>query len=108
MSITQLLLICLSVWRLSHFLSDVNEDGPYDIAHKVRSLTGVKYNEFSEPYGTNVVSKAILCVWCSSFWFGLVGAIVYAISYQDWRGSIWLPMATSGFSVIVETWVKRD
>lgn len=106
MGLTQFLLICLSVWRIAHFFADTSEDGPFDLAHRVRSLVGVEFDELSRPYGTNIFSNLILCVWCSSFWYGIVAAIIYALMSNDVANAIWLPLATSGFSVLAEEYIS--
>ena len=97
----------LAVWRISHFFADDNEDGPFDIAHIIRRKLGVRYDAYNTMYGTSAISKMVLCVWCSSFWFGAVAAVAYALLWRDWKEALWLPLATSAFSVIVETWVNR-
>lgn len=108
MTLVQFLLVSLSVWRVAHFFADPAEDGPFSIAHRVRKLVGVKYDDYSNPYGTNVVSKAILCVWCGSFWYGVLAALVYWALTKDINDAVWLPLATSGFSVLAEEYVTRD
>ena len=56
------------------------EDGPADIFMRIRNMLGVEYNQYAEAYGTNIASKAILCVWCSSIWIAIVPTIGYIFS----------------------------
>jgi hypothetical protein len=72
-SLSLVTLLSLATWRLSSLL--VNEPGPLDIFERLRVWLGVKYDEHSIAYGTNVVSKAFCCVWCLSLWISPVFAI---------------------------------
>jgi hypothetical protein len=65
-------LVVLAAWRVTSLL--VREDGPFDLLARFRYLIGVRYNELSEPYGTNVVASAFACTWCLSVWIGFLAA----------------------------------
>lgn len=70
----EILLSSLAVWRISSLL--VREDGPGDVFAKLRTITGVRYDEYSSPYGTNFLSSLLSCVWCTSVWVALIVAIL--------------------------------
>lgn len=99
----ELVILGLATWRISSLL--VNEDGPWDLLGRLRDTLGVSYNEFSEPEGSNVLSRMLTCVWCISPW-------VAGLVYLSW---VWIPtttlaittvLALSGFAIIVEKWVN--
>lgn len=69
------LALALVTWRLSSLLN--REDGPFDIFARVRTLAGVEYDVYSRPYGSNVISKGLICFWCVSIWVGGVVALFY-------------------------------
>jgi len=68
------LISSLAVWRISSLL--VREDGPWDVFAKLRNISGVKYNEYSVSYGTNLISSILSCVWCTSVWVGFFVALL--------------------------------
>ena len=92
-----ILILALATWRIASLLA--SEPGPWDVFGRLRKLAGVRYDEAGVPYGTNEVSKAMICAWCSSAWIGLgLGAIYYvtpAVSF--WLA---LPFALSAGAVI--------
>lgn len=96
------LIFALAVWRISSLL--VNEDGPFDIFIKLRWKAGVRFDKESEPYGTNVISKGLLCVWCVSVWIAGVGAILISANFLEY---IVLVLALSAAAIMVECLVNR-
>jgi hypothetical protein len=70
----ELLISSLAVWRISSLL--VREDGPVDVFAKLRTFMGVRYDEYSVPYGTNVIGSLLLCVWCTSIWVAFFVALL--------------------------------
>jgi hypothetical protein len=64
----------LATWRLASLL--VDEDGPFEVFAKLRDFVGVQYDAYSQPRGTNEVSKALTCIWCTSVWTALFIAII--------------------------------
>ncbi len=99
-----LLVLILATWRLSSLL--VSEDGPADVFAKIRMKAGVRYDEYSNAYGTNVVSQALTCVWCTSVWVGLFWAILYLVSV-DVSFYMALPFGLSGGAILINQFVKK-
>jgi hypothetical protein len=74
-----------ATWRVSHML--VNEDGPGDIFVRFRVFAGVRYDEFSRPYGNGFLPSLFTCVYCMSVWVALVLGLLYVllpIPYGYW------------------------
>ncbi len=63
----------LATWRLAQLI--VSESGPYEVVSRFRHWAGVRYDQYSRPYGTTELSKLIACVLCLSFWVGPVVAL---------------------------------
>lgn len=85
-------LFTLATWRLSHLLSQ--ERGPYDLLGKLRDWAGVYYDEQSACQGKTELASALCCIWCTSFWVGLLlarGNPVKALAYS--AGAILLDKA---------------
>lgn len=97
MDLPDLVVLVLASWRISLLLA--SEHGPYDIMDMVRHKAGVRYDENSAPYGTNVVSSSILCMWCNSFWVGMSIAIALLIGVPVW---VFLPLALSAGVIFLE------
>ena len=93
----ELILIALATWRVSSLL--VSEEGPFLILVKFRSFMGVYYDEYSEPQGKNVIARALLCVWCISFWVALGFAVLYYYGLAFW---VALPFALSAAAIVIE------
>lgn len=99
MTILTLALLSLATWRTASLLA--REAGPFDILARVRKWAGVRYDERSEAYGTNEFAKAIVCLWCSSFWLGAGWAILFYIlpGLAPWLS---LPFALSAAAILIE------
>jgi hypothetical protein len=67
------ILLALATWRVTSLF--VSEAGPFEVFAKLRHKIGVRYDERSIPYGTNVVANAFSCIWCLSFWTSIVATI---------------------------------
>lgn len=103
-------LIVLAVWRLTSLF--VREEGPFDIFPRLRLRLGVKYEAI--PYGTNVFSKAIICVWCFSLWVALPFAFLKLIYFSnisniDAGAAYWFItwMAYSAATIIIDEVLMR-
>ena len=99
----ELLLSVLATWRVSSML--VREDGPDDVFAKLRMFTGMKYDEYSNPYGTNLISSLLSCVWCTSVW---VAFIIAAIDKPaNIRKFLQRAMALSAGAIIIDEVITR-
>ncbi len=82
MQVYKFILIGMAVWRLSSLLA--NEDGPFDVFARIRNLLGVQYDKNNETFGTNWISKGIICVWCNSVWVAAFVAIYFSDDFATW------------------------
>lgn len=94
-----MILLGLATWRVSSLL--VSENGPGNILAKLRYFTGVRMDELSNPVGENVVADALTCVWCTSFWVGLLFFAVWLLNPQA-AYLISIPLALSTIAIVVE------
>lgn len=65
--LTEAILIGLAAWRVASFL--VNEDGPFNVSHRLRVRIGWVYDEYggiSRP--DTFLGGLFSCVWCMSVW----------------------------------------
>ena len=90
--------LALAIWRVASLLA--NENGPGDVFDKLRTKLGVEVDTYGK-HGTTTLSKLIVCVWCSSVWFGLFAAVAY---YLAPRETVWVALvfALSAGAVLVE------
>jgi hypothetical protein len=101
---TEFIVLALAVWRLATLFA--NEDGPLDILLKFRARVGVIVDGPLQRHGENVVAKAIICVWCSSVWYGIFATILF-LFVPDVTIFLSLPFALSGLTVVVEETTNR-
>lgn len=96
----------LVAWRLTSLF--VNEDGPWDILAKFRNRIGVRYDQDSQPYGTNVVASAFTCVWCASMWIAFPMALLSVVVYGGNLYHLFLnTFAFSAGAIIVNRWAEK-
>lgn len=50
----------------------VNENGPFDVFLKLRHFSGMKYDKYSNQYGTTLISGILSCIWCLSIWIAVL------------------------------------
>ncbi len=93
-----ILILALATWRISSLL--VNEAGPWDVFSRLRRRIGVVYDVNGEAHGTNVASKALTCMWCTSPYVGAAWMAFYWLrsGYAFWAA---LPFALSAGAVII-------
>lgn len=96
--LVDLIIIALAVWRFSNVISDDSLSGPWDVLHKLRYALGVRYNDFNEAEATTTLATAILCIYCSTFWFGLVAGIMY-LFFGDIVVTIAIPIAIGSLAM---------
>lgn len=94
----------LATYRLTAMIH--NEAGPADMFGKFRSMIGVKFDQYSNPYGTNWVAEGVLCFYCLSVWIGfvvMVWLMIAALLDFILLGVILLfPLAFSGVAVYLK------
>lgn len=93
------IVLSLATWRVTSLL--VNEAGPFDLFAKLRHLVGVRYDERSVPYGTNVLANAFSCIWCMSVWIALIAAI-FLFEYIIWWQYPIVVLALSAAAIMIE------
>ena len=98
------LILGLTTWRLSSLL--VQEDGPFFIFVRFRSLVGIKWNELGEEYSDSVFGQVFLCVWCLSIWIGIALSLLY-LFFGSWLVYLCWPLALSGLACIVQGVANR-
>lgn len=96
------LILALATWRIANLLA--YEDGPFEAFDRLRHRLGIAYDIESNPYGTNELTKMMLCVWCSSVWIGAVLTIAY-LSYSEILWGI-LPLALSTMTILIDTMIN--
>lgn len=101
-----IVLAALATYRITLLLS--KEAGPFDMFGRFRTWAGVKYDQYSNPYGTGQLSEMILCPLCTSVWVGigftiLVGVAAY-LNLLTLITLLLLPFALSGFAVFLFKW----
>ncbi len=83
-----------------------NEAGPADIFGRLRNRLGVKFDQYSNPYGTNWFAEGILCFYCLSVWIGIgifLWLMIAALLGFLLLGAILLfPFALSGVAVYLK------
>lgn len=82
MELVQFLIAVLATYRITNLFVDDDEGGPWDILHIIRYHVGYRYDEDRRAYGTTLVSRAMICFWCFSFWAGIFVLLVLLIPYN--------------------------
>lgn len=94
----------LAVYRWTLMLN--NEHGPADIFARLRTRIGVRYDEHSNPYGTNWVAEGVLCPFCLSVWIGLAASFLLAftavLGHVEIGVYLLFPFALSGVTVYLK------
>ena len=68
MDFVELLILILAAFRITRLFVDDSEGGPWNIMARIRYWMGYRYDEENRPAYTGVVSSALFCWWCFSFW----------------------------------------
>lgn len=100
MTIDVLVLWSLITWRLvALFVYD-------SITARLRDLIGVRYDEHSQAYGTNLVASAFTCHKCLSIW--VAAAIALIVFKPTLEGFISGTLALSAGSILVNKLVNGE
>jgi hypothetical protein len=105
MSLFELFIIAaLATYRWTAMIH--SEAGPADIFVRFRSRIGVKFDQYSNPYGTNWVSEGVLCFYCLSVWIGiLITVFLIGMMLADFlaiASLLLFPFALSGVAVYLK------
>jgi hypothetical protein len=98
------IIAALATYRLTFMLN--SESGPGDIFVRLRSRLGVKFDQYSNPYGTNWISEGVLCFYCLSVWVGF--AVYFWLYIFTWLrifqfgAALLFPFALSGVAVYLK------
>ena len=106
--ILSILTMPLAVWRISNMLADTEQSGPFCMLDWIRIKAGVRYDQFSDPvYKRGSIASGILCIVCSSMWFGILFTILL-ICNQKVTFFVSLPFALSAVTMLIEEWRTRN
>lgn len=99
------LMLALATWRVAVFL--VREDGPFQIARRIRERAGIRHDEDTgEPniIPETTLAQALSCVWCTSFWTAI---ILTSLWLSAWGAVVVLVLAMAGAAVLLDVAVGR-
>lgn len=105
MDVISFITIGLAAWRISSLFAA--EDGPANIFAKFRSFVGVRYDELSQPVGTNIIADAFTCVWCLSVWVCVFAFISWLI-VPTVTFYISIPFALSTVVIMLESYINKE
>lgn len=97
MNLVNLLTLGLATMRLSMLLA--HEEGPWNMFGRLRHAVGVRYDETSQPYGTTMVARGMMCIYCNSVWLGLFFTMAWLL-WPDGAMIMAMPFAISGLALI--------
>lgn len=81
----------LAIWRLSYAI--VKENGPLMVFARLRARLAASQKR------SGGLFDLISCIYCVSFWIGLVGALIVSNSVFEWAG---YGLAFSAVAVLIE------
>lgn len=105
MNFLAITLLGLSTWRLASLFAQ--EEGPWSVFARLRSALGVRFDEFSIQYGTNLLSKGIICIWCDTIWIGFALIVVY-LFLGDKLLWVLAPFYLSAIAILIDKQVTYD
>jgi len=98
------LIALLATYRITFMLN--NENGPADIFARWRTWIGVRYDERSNPYGTNWRAEGVLCFMCLSVWVGIAATLLLAftavLGHIEIGVYVLFPFAVSGGAIYLK------
>jgi hypothetical protein len=98
-----LIILSLAVFRVSIFVAE--ESGPWNFMGFIRHKLGAKYTETGEEYPGNGFVEGLMCVYCNSFWFGIVALVGYFINPR-FIIVVSLPFVLSAVTVIGSRFIR--
>lgn len=98
MTLLDFIVLALASARIANLLADTEQSGPWGLLNKLRYRMGVRFDEYSMPYGTNMLAALSLCVYCSGIWIGALATIAWFVAPQI---AFWLSMPFAIGSVII-------
>ena len=103
MDIITFLILIGATFRLTSLFvaAQEAEHGPYEILDRFRYWAGVRFNENSEPCGLNEFAQMLCCVYCLSFWVGLIVGISY-LCIPVYTTYFCLPLALSSGAIVIK------
>lgn len=106
MTITNLIIFGLAVWRISSLF--VNEKGPANVFIKMRELAGISH----DPDGNismipdRFFAGVLSCVWCCSIWVSFFLTAIW-LFYPEIALRTSIPFAFSAVAIIIEAKIKK-
>ena len=85
------IIVSLAIWRLSYAI--VKENGPLMVFARLRARLAASQKR------SGGLFDLISCVYCVSFWIGLVGALIVSNNVFEWVG---YGLAFSAVAVLIE------
>jgi hypothetical protein len=92
--------LSLAAWRVTALIAE--EGGPYDVLERIRYLIGVRYDEYSERYGINVIAKGLCCKRCLSVWVGFVFSLALIGKYENFLEFILVSLSVSAAVIMID------
>lgn len=101
-----LVMLGIATWRISSLL--VDEDGPFDIFVKFRSLIGLEYDSVHDAWvPSNGFASLFSCVWCVSVWIGTGFYLLYAFLPDIWHWIV-IPLVLSTVAIIIDVHLEDE
>ena len=86
----------------------VYERGPENIFERLRYRIGIRFNEYSQPFGTNVVARLFLCHKCLSVWMGWGVALLLHPPMFSLVDCFWHGFVFSAATIVLQSIVKAQ
>lgn len=102
MNFLAMTILGLSTWRLSSLFAQ--EEGPWSFFARLRFLLGVRFDENSVQFGTNILSQGVICIWCNSIWIGFAFTVFYLIIGVKFLWVL-MPLVISTIAILVDKYV---
>jgi hypothetical protein len=110
--VIDLVVYAFAAWRLASLL--VNEDGPFRIFERLRSLVGIETITTASENGYHTahvangpIAEGLMCVWCTSVWCAallVIGSLLpVAGIYVTWFTRI---LAISAGAIIIQVVIE--